>query len=110
MFRTSKIGDTMSVLIDCDTENVKLWRSPTPFLEHTTLCCVDCAITRSGTDKDEDYSTMTEEGKHWGIGGFTDQLLFGVPAVPTEQGDTCWGYTSVPQDGIDWWKRLALRG
>ena len=93
----------------CDKSNVKLWRSSTPFLEHVTLLCVDCAIARSGPDKHENYSTMTEAGKHWGIGGFTDQLLFGVPATPTKEGDTFWGYTSVPQDGIEWWTRLPLR-
>ena len=72
----------------CDKSNVKLWRSSTPFLEHVTLLCVDCAIARSGPDKHENYSTMTEAGKHWGIGGFTDQLLFGVPAMPTKEGDS----------------------
>jgi len=94
----------------CGKTDVKLWRSSSSFLEHTTILCVDCGIERSGTFEYEDYSTMTEEGKHWGIGGFTDQLMFGIPAVPTEEGDTFWGYGSVPQDGVQWWKRLPLRG
>lgn len=29
-----------------------------------------------------------------------------VPAVPTEDGETFWGYTSVPQAGCEWWHRL----
>jgi len=36
----------------------------------------------------------------------TDQIGWRIPAVPTEDGDTFWGYTSVPQDGCNWWARL----
>lgn len=35
-----------------------------------------------------------------------DQVGSMVPAVPTEDGMTYWGYTSVPQSGVDWWHRL----
>jgi hypothetical protein len=28
-----------------------------------------------------------------------------VPAVPTEDGEM-WGYTSVPEEGCVWWKKL----
>jgi len=36
----------------------------------------------------------------------TDQIGWRVPAVPTEDGGTFWGYTSVPQAGCDWWASL----
>ena len=36
----------------------------------------------------------------------TDQIGWRVPAVPTEENDSYWGYTSVPQAGCDWWYRL----
>lgn len=36
----------------------------------------------------------------------TDQIGWRVPAVPTEENDSYWGYTSVPQEGCDWWNRL----
>ena len=35
-----------------------------------------------------------------------DQIGWLVPAVPTEEGDTFWGYTSVPEPGCQWWYRL----
>ncbi len=36
----------------------------------------------------------------------TDQIGWRVPAVPTEENDTYWGYTSVPTPGVDWWQNL----
>jgi len=36
----------------------------------------------------------------------TDQIGWRVPAVPTEDGKSYWGYTSVPQPGCDWWSNL----
>jgi len=36
----------------------------------------------------------------------TDQIGWRVPAVPTEDGESYWGYTSVPQLGCDWWSNL----
>lgn len=36
----------------------------------------------------------------------TNQIGWRVPAIPTEENDTYWGYTSVPQAGCDWWYRL----
>ena len=94
----------------CEKNGVKLWRNFSNFLVDTTLLCVNCAIARSGPHNGEDYSTMTEEGKHRGVTGLTDQLPFGVAAIPTMKGDTFWGYTSAPDDGVDWWTRLPLRG
>ena len=95
---------------NCEKNGVKLWRTLSTFLVDTTLLCFYCAIASSGLHKGEDYSTMTKEGMHWGVTGFTDQLPFGVAAIPTMKGDTFWGYNSAPDDGVDWWKRLPLRG
>lgn len=37
----------------------------------------------------------------------TEHQLRGLcAAVPTEEGDTFWGYTSVPDDGVKWWDNL----
>lgn len=44
----------------------------------------------------------TERKRHDSIGWL-------VPAIPTEDGDTFWGYTSVPQAGCAWWHRLPYR-
>jgi hypothetical protein len=38
-----------------------------------------------------------------------DQIGWLIPAVPTEEGDSFWGYTSVPQPGCEWWYRLSYR-
>jgi hypothetical protein len=39
----------------------------------------------------------------------SDQIGGCVPAVPCEDALTFWGYTSVPSEGVAWWKRLPLR-
>ncbi len=36
----------------------------------------------------------------------TDQIGWRVPAIPTEENNSYWGYTSVPGPGIDWWSHL----
>lgn len=38
----------------------------------------------------------------------TDQIGWRVPAVPTKENDTYWGYTSVPDDGCKWWDNLPV--
>ncbi len=35
-----------------------------------------------------------------------DQIGWLVPAVPVAEGDTYWGYSSVPDAGCQWWYRL----
>lgn len=64
--------------------------------------CARCAAL----DEDVDITTINEEGKREGNFGLTDWIGNLVPAIPTEQGDTYWGYTSVPQEGVKWWVRL----
>jgi len=36
----------------------------------------------------------------------SDQIGWRVLAVPTEEGDTFWGYTSIPKAGCAWWYNL----
>jgi hypothetical protein len=36
----------------------------------------------------------------------SDQIGWYVPAIPDMEGVGYWGYTSVPQAGIDWWRKL----
>ena len=98
----------------CGVSGVKLWRDYQTFLEHQRLLCSDCAVK----DQEEDY-VVGADGKHAdyvtdGDGkrthcGRSDQIAWLVPAVPTEEGDTFWGYTSAPQPGCDWWGRLPTR-
>jgi len=111
----------------CEASGVRLWREYQTFLEHQTLACADCAA-REQSKNGKSYSvalradghacvTTTydreKEPKLWQIfngrdeGG--DQIGWRIPAVPTEDGQTYWGYTSVPKEGCDWWNALPLR-
>lgn len=69
----------------CDLHGVKLWR---PYASsRVTLKCAAC----SGVTADLDDN---------------DQVGWGVPAVPYEDGASWWGYTSIPCAGAEWWHRL----
>lgn len=41
--------------------------------------------------------------------GRTDTIGWRVPAVPTEDGEGFWGYSSVPPEGVAWWRALPTR-
>ncbi len=82
------------------TVNVKLWRQYNTFADHIVLLCRQCA------EKDQAES-IKESEKFWGDRGRpkSDQIGGLVPAVPDFNGNY-WGYTSVPADGVFWWKSL----
>lgn len=76
---------------DCGTTGVRLYREYQTFLNHQHLRCRKCACKKQGCEPDN----ASEHSIGWL-----------VAAVPTEDGETYWGYTSVPQDGVEWWNRL----
>jgi hypothetical protein len=91
---------------DCKVTGVKLWR------EYQTECprllCVDCA----GRSQKKDVSKVSEDGYRPGDESFParcDQIGWYVPAVPDEEGMGYWGYTSVLEPGVQWWRKLPLR-
>lgn len=86
----------------CGAAGCKLWRDYQTFLEHQTLLCARCA----GEGQGKNVDSIGDDGSYIGECGSTDQIGWFVPAVPTEGNDTFWGYFSVPQDGVEWWKRL----
>jgi hypothetical protein len=96
---------------DCGAKGCKLWREYQTFLNHQVLRCVDCA----GKNQERDVSSMDADGRRLSPeydflrGQRSDQIGWLIPAVPTEEGDTFWGYTSVPEPGVQWWRRLPLR-
>jgi hypothetical protein len=92
----------------CGATNCKLWRQYQTFASHIELLCVTCA----GTDQGVDVSDVDEKGRTTSrdFGFRTDSIGWLVPAVPTEDGETYWGYTSVPQAGCDWWHGLPNYG
>jgi len=121
---------------ECGASGVKLWRDYQTFLEHQSLRCLKCACseqekvrtpTEDGrslyAEEEYMYRTAGMEPCHWkyynpedGIPpdavetrtyrSRTDQIGWRVPAVPTEENDTFWGYSTVPQPGCDWWSNL----
>lgn len=70
----------------CGVSGVRLWR--TTYSSHIRLLCRH--------DAEVDQHTSLLEG--------IDHIGDMVPAVPID--DTFWGYTSVPQEGVDWWYGL----
>lgn len=89
----------------CGAVGVKLWREYQTFLDHNSLLCARCACSEQARS----YAvTLRPDGGTIVDGDYTDQIGWRIPAVPTQDGETYWGYTSVPEDGVAWWKRLPL--
>ncbi len=83
---------------DCEAHGVKLWRDPDAFVALPRLRCAWCAEKHQRAIRGRDWRRdPTFDGDHIGA------LL---PATPTEDGSTFWGYTSAPRAACAWWKRL----
>lgn len=78
------------VCVGCAAEGVKLWRQYSTFVDHTRLLCRKCA------EADQEVPLIPDG----------DQIGYLVPAVPTPDGSSFWGYTSVPAYAVIWWKGL----
>ncbi len=113
----------------CGAAGVKLWRDYNTFIEYQSLLsllCGACACAEQ-TGRGKSYTVRQDETgrvavtttydpdkeptlyKYYGgldVGG--DQIGWRVPAVPTEDGNGFWGYSSVPERGVAWWNRLPL--
>lgn len=79
----------------CGAQGCKLWREYQTFLEHQSLACCDCAAK----EQQRDVSTINADGWVLRDGMSTDTIGWRVPAVPTEDGSTFWGYAAVPHAG-----------
>ncbi len=93
---------TNYVCSECGASGVRLFREYQTFLNHSSLNCTDCALKRykKGHDgKDYDF-----EGRD-----ITFEIGWMVAAIPSEEGKTFWGYSAVPTDGVEWWKRLPAK-
>ncbi len=111
----------------CGASGVKLWREYQTFLENQSLRCAACACveqTRDGKKYSVEqtasggvrvttsYDEMLQPALFKVFSGRDaggDQIGWRIPAVPTEDGSTFWGYSSVPDGGVAWWKRLPLQ-
>ena len=85
----------------CGAKGVKLWRRYQTCLDGQDLYCAACALASQ-----KEAGPVDGDGYRVGKYGETDQIGWLVPAVPTEDGKTFWGYTSVPEPGVVWWRRL----
>lgn len=92
----------------CQREGVKLWREYSMFLNHQTLVCASCLL-EEGQENSERPKFIGQDGKVGDGRMRSDGAGWRIPAIPTQQNDTFWGYSSVPEDGVLWWRRLPLR-
>lgn len=90
---------------ECKVTGVKLWREYHTVLDNQTLLCVTCSGKEQGKDVSsiDDRGCITSEAS-----GKTDQIGWRVPAVLNEENTSFWGYTSVPDAGVNYWKRLPV--
>lgn len=89
------------VCAQCGATGCKLWR------EYQTapayLLCARCAAV----DQEKSIDDLDGNGTYTDEAGYrTSAIDWFVPAIPTAEGGSYWGYTSVPQEGLLWWQRL----
>lgn len=88
----------------CGAHGVKLWRQYQTLACYVRLLCAECA------KKDQKKRFAVDEaGEHVDrYGHKSDQIGWLIPAVPTDDMDTYWGYTTVPEVGCVWWDMLPV--
>lgn len=86
----------------CGANGCKLWRQCQTFADSVALLCAGCA--------EADQAALHELG--WQsdfVKNDGEQIGWLVPAVLTDDGETFWGYTSVPAERCNWWWGLPPR-
>lgn len=76
----------------CGAHGVRLYREYNTFSDYITLRCTHCSLENQKKSEPDSESGHT-------IGWL-------VAAVPTEDNKTFWGFTSLPQPGVEWWNKL----
>jgi hypothetical protein len=85
----------------CGAHGVRLWRDYNCFVEHQTLTCFPCTLEIREVQRGDDPYKI---GRPYTPD--SHEIKGQVAAVPTEEGDSFWGYTSVPTAGCAWWVSL----
>jgi Zn ribbon nucleic-acid-binding protein len=86
----------------CGAHGVKLWRE-----YQTSFAGLECAACACASQKKE--NNVDASGRRLTADGYrTDQIGWRVPAVPLEEGGGWWGYSSVPEAGVAWWRALPV--
>lgn len=94
---------------DCHLTQVKLWRPVHRDTDALCVCCLSARNTKLGHARDQFLpSDVDLFGKIAHGLGRTDQVGGYLPCIPLEDGDGAWGYGSVPDVAVTWWKNLAL--
>ncbi|HOZ53517.1 MAG TPA: hypothetical protein PK142_02465 [bacterium] len=86
----------------CGVHGVKLWREYQTIASQTKLFCAHCAEEDQKKNHEADWRSPFSIGDG-------DQIGWFIPAVPVEGQNTYWGYSSVPGNGVDWWKSLPIK-
>lgn len=91
----------------CGVHGVRLFRQYQTFADSISLLCQACALVDQKRDEPDNK-----------IGTTIGWLVAAVPCPPVElfiddeslghQGQSFWGYTSIPQEGCDWWFSLPI--
>jgi hypothetical protein len=85
----------------CNKTNCKLWREYQTSFDKTGLYCAICACNNQNKPW-----RLDRDGRRQDDPWKTDQIGWLMPAVPTEDGESFWGYSSVPPDACEWWRKL----
>lgn len=97
--------------VTCDAHGVKLWRQYQSV--DPELRCAACACcNQNKVDDVDEAGTRSSATAHPRDNCRTDQIGWYVPAVPDPSlapTRAWWGYTSVPPEGVRWWKSLPTR-
>lgn len=90
----------------CGVSGVKLWRQYNTCVSAQELLCVECLAKETKID----ISKIDSDGRYEdpSIGCKTHSVGWHVPAIPTDDEESFWGYTSVPVSDCYWWKKLPL--
>lgn len=80
----------------CGGKRCRLYRDYNTLARYTRILCTTCAETAGSEPRKVDPNRP-------------DSIGWMVAAVPTEDGSTFWGFTSVPQPGVTWWRRLPVQ-
>lgn len=89
--------------VGCGAKGVKLWRE-IHGCDDGWIGCVSCVMRKTGKVVVVDEDGVSTDSVH----GRSDQICGKIPAVPTEDGRSFYGYSSVPEPGCRWWKALPL--
>jgi len=105
-YHTNEVPDFYKCSV-CGAKGIKLWRQYNTCPDYLELMCAPCGCKNQKIEDNVDEQGKAALGILQGMR--CDQLMSLVPAVPCEDSDTYWGYTSVPELGVQWWRRLPTR-